>query len=309
MNNVDAIFKRWERASIVRTRPRRILNDKDCQTARFFPPERLPLCMHPEVIKMGDEVLRFIQVQALYHYLNGIANIELDIINDSSHKLYKNKVGLDFPLDMRLEALTVVVDESYHALVALDLSNQVAQMTGISAIHMPEDTEASYALAMALNVTPAELKELVRLVCVSLSEQALTTDLIDVIDNENIFPSFYLVMKDHVADEGRHARFSQLVLEYIWCHSNSVMKEAMKIPIVTFLEEYSTDNVSISLGMQILREIGMDESIIAVVIADTYPPVTTKPWETNNIVTQQMLLALKKADIISDLPLVDSILL
>ncbi|USQ50614.1 hypothetical protein NFX37_06445 [Serratia marcescens] len=29
----------------------------------------------------------------------------------------------------------------------------------------------------------------------SLSEQALTTDLIDVINNEDIFPTFYLVMK------------------------------------------------------------------------------------------------------------------
>ncbi len=303
MNDIGAILKKWERASIVRTRPRRILNDKDCQAARFFPPERLPLCMHPEVMKMGDEVLRFIQVQTLYHYLNGIANIELDIINDSSHKLYKNKVGLEFPLDMRLEALTVVVDESYHALVALDLSNQVAQMTGISPIHMPEDTEASYALAMALSVAPEALKELVRLVCVSLSEQALTTDLIDVIDNENIFPTFYSVMKDHVADEGRHARFSQLVLEYIWCHSNSAMKEAMKNPIITFIEGYSTDNISKSLGVQILREVNMDESTISMVITDTHPPATTKPWEANNIVTKQMLLALKKSGVLPDLAL------
>lgn len=116
----------------------------------FLPLERLPLCLHPRVAALGEQALRYIQVQTLYHYLNGIANIELDIINDSSYKLYKNAVGVDFPLEMRLDALTVVVDESYHALVALDLINQVEQMTSIAPLPMPKDTEASYALAQSL---------------------------------------------------------------------------------------------------------------------------------------------------------------
>lgn len=104
----------------------------------FFPLERLPLCLHPQVAALGEQALRYIQVQTLYQYLHGIANIELDIINDSSYKLYKNAVGVDFPLEMRLDALTVVVDESYHALVALDLINQVEQMTSIAPLPMPK---------------------------------------------------------------------------------------------------------------------------------------------------------------------------
>jgi hypothetical protein len=47
----------------------------------------------------------------------------------------------------------------------------------------------------------------------------------------------------------------------------------------------------------------MDAEAIAAVIHDTYPPADTKPWETNNIVTQQMLLALDKAGILEDLPI------
>ncbi|RJK65231.1 hypothetical protein CMV60_15230 [Serratia marcescens] len=160
----------------------------------------------------------------------------MDIINDSSYKLYKNAVGVDFPLEMRLDALTVVVDESYHALVALDLINQVEQMTSIAPLPMPKDTEASYALAQSLAMGDERLRELLRLVCVSLSEQALTTDLIDVINNEDIFPTFYLVMKDHVADEGRHARFSQQVLSHIWRHSDAATKQALQQPILAFLE-------------------------------------------------------------------------
>ncbi|MCT8352842.1 MULTISPECIES: diiron oxygenase [Photorhabdus] len=253
MSLIETTLKKWDRSAIVRSRPRRLLNEQDHHSTLFFPLERLPLCTHPQVDILGDEALRYIQVQMLYHYLSGIANIELDIINDSSYKLYKNVVGVYFPTEMRLDALTVVVDESYHALVALDLINQVEQMTGVVPLPMPKDTEASYALAMALEQSSDQLRELLRLVCVSLSEQALTTDLIDVINNEDIFPSFYLVMKDHVADEGRHARFFQQVLGHIWCHSDSKMKQAMKTPIITFIESYTTDVIAKDFGTQILR--------------------------------------------------------
>lgn len=235
MNMIENTLKKWDRAAIVRSRPRCVINEQAKLATLFFPPDRLPICIHPLVIELGEDAIRYIQIQTFYHYLYGIANIELDIINESSYKLYKNAVGVHFPEEMRLEALTVVVDESYHALVALDLINQVEQMTDTAMISMPEYTEASYALTIALGLVPQELKDLVRLLCVSLSEQALTTDLIDVIDNENIFPSFYLVMKDHVADEGRHARFSQRVLEYIWDHSDCAMKDAMKESIVSFI--------------------------------------------------------------------------
>ncbi|MCC8374808.1 hypothetical protein CKY10_19230 [Photorhabdus sp. HUG-39] len=303
MSLIETTLKKWDRSAIVRSRPRRLLNEQDHHSTLFFPLERLPLCTHPQVDILGDEALRYIQVQMLYHYLSGIANIELDIINDSSYKLYKNVVGVYFPTEMRLDALTVVVDESYHALVALDLINQVEQMTGVVPLPMPKDTEASYALAMALEQSSDQLRELLRLVCVSLSEQALTTDLIDVINNEDIFPSFYLVMKDHVADEGRHARFFQQVLGHIWCHSDSKMKQAMKTPIITFIESYTTDVIAKDFGTQILRHLNMEEAVIAAVINDTYPETTAKPWETNNIVTEQMLLALEKSGILAELPI------
>lgn len=303
MNAIENTLKKWERSAIVRSRPRRILNEKDRESTLFFPTERLPLCMHPKVQVLGERALSFIQVQTLYHYLNGIANIELDIINESSYKLYKNAIGLDFPIEMRLDALTVVVDESYHALVALDLMNQVKQMTSISPLSMPEDTEASYAMKEALEHVDDGLRELLRLVCVSLSEQALTTDLINVINNKDIFPTFYLVMKDHVADEGRHARFSQQVLGHIWRHSETATKQAMTQPILKFLDGYATDSLNKEFDTTLLRELGLDEVDIKDVIESTYPPSDVKPWETNNIVIKQMLISLEKSEILADLPI------
>ncbi|MCT8352841.1 MULTISPECIES: hypothetical protein [Photorhabdus] len=47
----------------------------------------------------------------------------------------------------------------------------------------------------------------------------------------------------------------------------------------------------------------MEEAVIAAVINDTYPETTAKPWETNNIVTEQMLLALEKSGILAELPI------
>ena len=87
MSLIETTLKKWDRAAIVRSRPRRLLNEQDSQSTLFFPLERLPLCLHPRVAALGEQALRYIQVQTLYHYLNGIANIELDIINDSSYNL------------------------------------------------------------------------------------------------------------------------------------------------------------------------------------------------------------------------------
>lgn len=301
MNIIETTLKKWNHSAIIRTRQRRLLNEQDQEAKLFFPAERSPLCLHPKVSSLGEEAIRYIQVQTLFSYLNGIANIELDLINDSSYKLYKNAVGMDFPYNMRLDALTVVIDESYHALVALDLINQVEQMTGITPLAMPKDTEASFALNEAITLIPTEYRELFRLVCVSLSEQALTTDLIDVINNKDIFPSFYLVMKDHVADEGRHARFSQLVLEFIWRNADPVVKNAMKNPMVDFIELYNTDSIAKEFSSCMLRQLNISGPEIDEIINDSYVQDTAKPWETNNIVTKQMMLALKKAGILHDL--------
>ncbi|MBH3265029.1 hypothetical protein I5R69_26165 [Serratia marcescens] len=77
----------------------------------------------------------------------------------------------------------------------------------------------------------------------------------------------------------------------------------MKLPILTFIEHYTTDAIAKEFSARMLGHLNMDAEAIAAVIHDTYPPADTKPWETNNIVTQQMLLALDKAGILEDLPI------
>lgn len=127
-----------------------------------------------------------------------------------------------------------------------------------------------------------------------------------MINNEDIFPTFYLVMKDHVADEGRHARFSQQVLSHIWHHSDAETKQALQQPILAFLEGYATDAIAKDFSARMLRQLGVGEAAISEIIADTYPATHVKPWETNNIVTEQMLVALNKSGILADLPIADA---
>jgi P-aminobenzoate N-oxygenase AurF. len=251
---------------------------------------------------MGPEAIRFIQVQALYHYLQGIANIELDIINDSHFQLYKNHLGMTFPVEMQLESLCVIVDESYHALVAIDLLNQVKTFTGITVAKMPEMTEVSYAVERVVGIAPESVRELVRMSCVCLSEQVLTSELINILNNEDLFPSFYHVMKDHVSDEGRHAKFSQRILNHIWDFSSEDMKSAIAVSINHFMENYANNSIAENVDEAILRALNIDEVRIAEIIAETYPEPSDHLSLIDNPSVKKMVLALDKAGISAYLP-------
>lgn len=40
MSLIETTLKKWDRAAIVRSRPRRLLNEQDSQSTLFFPLER-----------------------------------------------------------------------------------------------------------------------------------------------------------------------------------------------------------------------------------------------------------------------------
>jgi len=79
----------------------------------------------------------FVLLQSFYKFINDVVIFETEIVDRTARNIAKNRFALPFPLVCRYDAMTVVVDEDYHALVALDFLQQTVKMTGISPLDLP----------------------------------------------------------------------------------------------------------------------------------------------------------------------------
>jgi hypothetical protein len=110
---------RWDKVASVRSRPRRFIGENNT-AGYYYPIARQPLCIHPLVQGRGEEDIKFILIQTAYKFMRDIAFVETEIINNTAQKIYSNRFSFKFPLELRLDILSVIIDEAYHAYVALD---------------------------------------------------------------------------------------------------------------------------------------------------------------------------------------------
>src|SRR6056297_2995018 len=120
--SIEKLQTQWEGRATVRARPRRLLPDSN---GYFFPKSRQPLCFHPLIQTLGSDAIDFILIQSAYKFMWDIAQIETNIVNEVAEKIANNRYPIPFPESLTFSALTVLVDESYHAYVARDFMNQL----------------------------------------------------------------------------------------------------------------------------------------------------------------------------------------
>lgn len=96
-------------------------------------------------------------IQSLYKFINDVVIFETEIVDKTARSIAKDNFAIRFPFACRYDAMTVVVDEDYHALVAMDFMQQTIALTGIQPIELPLEIELSRAIpaALALAITCA----------------------------------------------------------------------------------------------------------------------------------------------------------
>lgn len=119
----------WERRATIRTRPRRLLENDN---KLIFPVCRQPLVLSATFVEHCPQWREFVLVQSFYKFINDVVIFETEIVDKTARAIAKNRFSLPFPLACRVDAMTVVVDEDYHALVALDFLQQTVALTGIA---------------------------------------------------------------------------------------------------------------------------------------------------------------------------------
>jgi hypothetical protein len=252
------IVEDWERRATIRTRPRRLLENDE---KLIYPLSRQPLVLSATFLENCPQWRDFVLVQSLYKFINDVVIFETEIVDRTARRIAKNGFDLPFPLACRIDAMTVVVDEDYHALVALDFLQQTVELTGIQPLERPGQIELSRALPAAQALVPAHLHDAMELIAVAIAENTVTHDVAAFSKDDSIKASIRGLMADHLFDEGRHAQFWTRLVQLYWHAASAHDRDSIAQALPTFLMHYLTNDLQKGFDLQLIEHLPVSATV------------------------------------------------
>lgn len=248
----------WERRATIRTRPRRLLEDDD---KLIYPLCRQPLVLCATFIEHCPQWRDFVLAQSFYKFINDVVIFETEIVDQTARSIAKNRFSVPFPLACRIDAMTIVVDEDYHALVALDFLQQTVAMTGIQPLALPQEIELSRALPAAQAQVPPHLHDAVALIGVAIAENTVTHDVAAFSKDASVKASVRGLMADHLADEGRHAQFWTRLVRLYWQAASADDRDSIAKVLPIFLARYLTNDLQKNFDLQLIDHLDISSPL------------------------------------------------
>jgi len=247
----------WEQRATIRTRPRRVLEDDE---RLIYPLSRQPLVLSDTFLRECPEQRDFALVQTLYKFINDVVIFETEIVDKTARSIAKDRFAVAFPFACRYDAMTVVVDEDYHALVAMDFMQQTVAMTGIEPIQLPDQIELSRAIPAAVALAPEHLRSAVELICVAIAENTVTGDVAAFARDDSVKPSIKGLMADHLLDEGRHSSFWARMVRIYWHTASEADRETIAQMLPVFIGHYLTNDIQKSFDLRLIDALPVSEA-------------------------------------------------
>jgi hypothetical protein len=247
----------WENRATIRTRPRRVLEDDE---RLIYPLSRQPLVLSETFLRDCPQQRDFALVQTLYKFINDVVIFETEIVDKTARSIAKNRFAVAFPFACRYDAMTVVVDEDYHALVAMDFMQQTVAMTGIEPIQLPDQIELSRAIPAAVELAPEHLRSAVELICVAIAENTVTGDVAAFARDDSVKPSIKGLMADHLLDEGRHSSFWARMVRIYWHTASAADRETIAQILPVFIGHYLTNDIQKSFDLRLIDALPVSEA-------------------------------------------------
>ncbi|WP_353188771.1 diiron oxygenase [Pseudomonas sp.] len=259
MNAADyqSFAEAWESRATIRTRPRRLLEDDQ---RLIYPLSRQPLVLSEIFLRECPQQRDFALVQTLYKFINDVVIFETEIVDKTARSIAKNRFAVAFPFACRYDAMTVVVDEDYHALVAMDFMQQTVALTGIEPIPLPDEIELSRAIPAAVALAPQHLRSAVELICVAIAENTVTGDVAAFARDDSVKPSIKGLMADHLLDEGRHSSFWARMVRIYWHTASDADRETIAQILPVFIGHYLTNDIQKSFDLRLIDALPVSET-------------------------------------------------
>ena len=248
----------WESRATIRTRPRRVLEDDE---RLIYPLSRQPLVLSDTFLRECPQQRDFALVQTLYKFINDVVIFETEIVDKTARSIAKNRFAVAFPFACRYDAMTVVVDEDYHALVAMDFMQQTVAMTGIEPIELPAEIELSRAIPAAVALAPEHLRSAVELICVAIAENTVTGDVAAFARDDTVKPSIKGLMADHLLDEGRHSSFWARMVRIYWHTTSDADRETIAQILPVFIGHYLTNDIQKSFDLRLIDALPVSDAV------------------------------------------------
>lgn len=248
----------WENRASIRTRPRRMLENDD---KLIYPLSRQPLVLGQAFLRECPQQRDFVLVQTLYKFINDVVIFETEIVDQTARSIAKNRFGVVFPPACRYDAMTVVVDEDYHALVAMDFMQQTIALTGIAPIQLPTQIELSRAVPAALALAPPELRAPMELICVAIAENTVTHDVAAFARDDTVKASIKGLMADHLLDEGRHSGFWTRLVQIYWQRASEAERHCLAQILPVFIRHYLTNDLQNAFDFQLIDHLPVSPAV------------------------------------------------
>lgn len=254
MSFIDA----WEGRATIRTRPRRMVENDE---KLIYPLSRQPLVLSDTFISECAHLRDYALVQSLYKFINDVVIFETEIVDRTARSIAKDHFTIRFPFACRYDAMTVVVDEDYHALVAMDFMQQTIALTGIEPIPLPDEIELSRAIPAALALAPEHLRSAVELICVAIAENTVTNDVAAFAKDESVKQSVKGLMADHLLDEGRHSGFWARLVRIYWHTAPQQDRESIARIMPVFIAQYLTNDIQNGFDFTLIDHLQVPDTI------------------------------------------------
>jgi len=290
----------WEKRSSIRTRPRRFVSEDDLSEREiyFFPLSRQPLCIHPLILKLGEKARKYILTQSAFKFMMDVAVLETEVVNAGALLVANNKLRFDFPHNLRHDALSVIIDEAYHAYVAIDFMKQVEILTGIKTLSMPNETAVIQAIHTIQKSIDPDYSDLFFLMAVCIGEHVLTKDLISIGKDKTICKTFSDVMADHVLDEGRHANIFAEIMTWVWERMSEEEKDTIGQILPEFMRLYLKSDIQQAFDQDVLQALELSDSDVAQIMSDTYISFCSTKLDAENPVIKNLMTMLNRCRVL-----------
>lgn len=211
-DSYESLFAKWDELSYIRSKPRRATPfDRNLY---FYPEGLAALFAHPKVKNSPESIRRELLVLHLYNYLEFTVRLELGPVNDVNKLLCLEEFLPWLPARMRDDAFKIYVDEGAHAEMSRVLMMAVEESTKVERLRLTPAFLRTLD-ALMLREQP-ELRPLIKLFFVIISETLITGSLVRLPKDESVQRAVRDLANDHATDEGRHHAYFRKVFEYVW---------------------------------------------------------------------------------------------
>lgn len=219
-------LEEWNKRASVRSKGRTRFQPEHLNKKLYLYPVK-PYLSHPLVEKLGDDELRKYSYRAAADMLEMVSNFETQLVTDQCCKLANQGIGIPIPDTAKQVALTVGVDEVYHAFVANEFLIDLKNLSGISpsSIDLKDLLSSSTHPFNPLDISemdyfkknlPEELQRIGETVLLCIMENSFTEELFGITKGADLSNPFELYVREHVIDETRHMNFFRNLLKHIW---------------------------------------------------------------------------------------------